>query len=424
MKKIIYSLIVLFLFAQSNYALDALDDEANKLYQDGYKLILDKDWNSAIETFEKLLDKYSDSSWEDDATFWICYAHEKKGRKKENSFECYEDFIKDFEDSKWRDDALQNMAKIAQEIGNSDYTTRVKNLENELDDELSLAAIRALSSRGDTKAFESIIRIFNSNKKPGLRKKMVYIIGSFETSASAKKLMEIAEDDADKDVRREAIFWLSNNEPTEEIADFLVNSALNDKDRDVQKKALFSLSNMDNQFGIPYLYKIAEKHSNDDLRADAIFWIGQNSEDLESLKKLSNFAREDKAFAVQKKAIFAISQIETSTALDELVILSKELKNKELRANALFWLSQNATSKKHIGAIRDAAYNDKDGHVQEKAVFALHQLEKNKGLDDLIKIAKDHPSSRIRKKAIFWLGQSDDDRAIDALEDILMAPKK
>ncbi len=427
MKKIITTVFVLLLIAQTGYALEKLDDNANKLYQDAYKLVLDKNWEDAIEKFEQLLDKHSDSSWEDDATFWICYAHEKKGRNNEKSFECYEDFIHDFEDSKWNDDALQNLAQLARQLNNDgkpEFLQRVGEIEKEISDEFSFAAIRAISSRGDKKAFESITRIFDSNKKPNLRKKMVYIIGSFETTAAANKLMDIVKNDPDNDVRSEAIFWLSDNEPTKKIADFLVNSALNDKEESVQKKAMFSLGAMDNDFGIPYLYDIAKKHSNDDMRANAIFWIGQNIHDSHSIKKLSQFAREDKSFAVQKKAIFALAQMESEAALDELVLLSKKLENAKLRAHSLFWLSQESSSPKHIAAIKEAAYNDPDEHVQQKAVFALYELDDNKGLDDLINIAKSHPSTRVRKKAIFWLGENGNSRAIDALEEILMAPKK
>jgi len=433
MKKILNTLLFIFLLTQVSHALDTRDDDANKLYQEAYKLVTDKNWDKAISTFEDLLDKYPDSSWRDDATFWICYANDKKGRKKEMSFECYEDFIRHFDNSKWRDDALQNLAKIAQDLkndGKPEFLEQVKIMENEMNDELSLAAIRALSSRGNKKSLESIIRIFDTNKNERLRKKMIYIIGSFgsdtgnlESDIASKKLMDIAENDPDMDVRNEAVFWLSDNDPTEEIAEFLQKIALNDKEYKVQKKALFSLSEMNNEFGIPYLYKIAEDHSNDDVRANAIFWIGQNSQSPKTLKNLSQFAREDKSFEVQKKAIFALAQMETNASLDELVLLSKELKNVELRANSLFWLAQNASSSRHIKAIKDAAYNDPEIHVQQKAVFALYELDNNTGLDELIDIAKNHPSAQVRKKAIFWLGENGDDRAVDALEEILMNPK-
>jgi HEAT repeat protein len=42
----------------------------------------------------------------------------------------------------------------------------------------------------------------------------------------------------------------------------------------------------------------------------------------------------------------------------------------------------------------------------------------------LIDIARNHPNLQLRKKAIFWLGQTDDERAAAALEDILFKTEK
>jgi HEAT repeat protein len=36
-------------------------------------------------------------------------------------------------------------------------------------------------------------------------------------------------------------------------------------------------------------------------------------------------------------------------------------------------------------------------------------------VDPLIKLAKTHPDPRIRKKAVFWLGECDDPRALEAI---------
>ena len=184
-------LILIFttlILASTTWALDTTDDEANKLYQQAYNNVLDKNWDDAIDQFRDLLKKYRDSSWEDDAEFWLCYAQEKSSNNLEEAFECLEDFVDDFEDSKWRDDAIQNMGRIAQELekqGKAEYLLQVKTIENDVSDELSLTAIRALSSRGDEKAFKSIIKIYDSNKNARIRKKMVYIIGSFESKESA-----------------------------------------------------------------------------------------------------------------------------------------------------------------------------------------------------------------------------------------------
>lgn len=417
------SFVLALLIASTIWSMEAPDDEANKLYQQAYNNVLDKNWDKAIEQFQILLKKYSDSSWEDDAEFWLCYAQEKNEGNLEDSFECMEDFVEDFEDSKWRDDALQNMGRIANELdqhGKPEYLQRLNTIENNENDELTLAAIRALSSRGDKQSYKSILRIYDSNKNDRIRKKMVYIIGSFESDESAEKLKDIAINDPDEEIRSEAIFWLSDSKPDKETAQFLSDLVYNDKSKQLRKKAIFSLADMDNEFGLPYLYSIAEKHKDEDMRADAIFWIGEISKDSKSIQRLSDYAQFDKSEKVQKKALFALAESNLEEATDELIKLSKELKDPELRANAVFWLSQNDVNNKIVEAIKDAAYNDPDEKVQQKAVFALYELKDNKGLDELINIAKNHKSFSIRKKAIFWLGESGEDKAIEALEEILL----
>ena len=90
-----------------------------------------------------------------------------------------------------------------------------------------------------------------------------------------------------------------------------------------------------------------------------------------------------------------------------------------MRQDAIFWLGQAAKSEKVINQLKDFVLNDKSPEIQEKALFAISQLEDNQGVPILIDIAKNHKDTRLRKKAIFWLGQSDDERAAEALEDIL-----
>ena len=46
-------------------------------------------------------------------------------------------------------------------------------------------------------------------------------------------------------------------------------------------------------------------------------------------------------------------------------------------------------------------------------MFALQQLPADQGVPLLINVAKNNPDPAVRKKAMFWLGQSRDPRALD-----------
>jgi HEAT repeat protein len=57
--------------------------------------------------------------------------------------------------------------------------------------------------------------------------------------------------------------------------------------------------------------------------------------------------------------------------------------------------------------------------VKKRAVFALSQLPKDEGIPLLIKVAKTNQNAAVRKQAMFWLGQSKDQRALDFFAEIL-----
>lgn len=92
------------------------------------------------------------------------------------------------------------------------------------------------------------------------------------------------------------------------------------------------------------------------------------------------------------------------------------------RKQAVFWVSQ-AAGEKVAGGLSDLATDEsEDREVREQAVFALSQLPDDEGVPVLIRVATGNHSGEIRRKAMFWLGQSDDPRALALFEDILTKP--
>ena len=52
-------------------------------------------------------------------------------------------------------------------------------------------------------------------------------------------------------------------------------------------------------------------------------------------------------------------------------------------------------------------------------MFSLSQLPKDEGVPKLIAVARTHRDPEVRKQAMFWLGQSGDERAVQFFEDVL-----
>ena len=89
------------------------------------------------------------------------------------------------------------------------------------------------------------------------------------------------------------------------------------------------------------------------------------------------------------------------------------------RRNAVFWLGQAAEAA--AGLALDSVVGDPHGDrdVRKQAVFALSQRDPAESVPRLIHIVKTNRDPELRKTALFWLGQSEDPRALELFEEIL-----
>jgi HEAT repeat protein len=69
----------------------------------------------------------------------------------------------------------------------------------------------------------------------------------------------------------------------------------------------------------------------------------------------------------------------------------------------------------------DSIATDSGGEIEirKQAVFALSQRPADEGVPILIRIARSNRHPELRKTALFWLGQSEDPRALTLFEEIL-----
>jgi hypothetical protein len=136
---------------------------------------------------------------------------------------------------------------------------------------------------------------------------------------------------------------------------------------------------------------------------------------------LLSLARRD---ARGKDAIFAATVADSASIGPDLLRLAKDDRTpRESRKTAVFWLSQMAGDSATVGLSDLVNDSGEDREVREQAVFALSQLRHDEGVPALIKVARSNSDPGIRRKAIFWLGQSEDPRALALFEELLTKPR-
>ena len=91
-----------------------------------------------------------------------------------------------------------------------------------------------------------------------------------------------------------------------------------------------------------------------------------------------------------------------------------------VRKSALFWLGQEAAEVVTEGLAGVALDEDEDQEIRDAAIFALSQRPAAEGVPILMELAKEGDGAETRKKAMFWLAQSGDDRVVDFFESILI----
>lgn len=137
-----------------------------------------------------------------------------------------------------------------------------------------------------------------------------------------------------------------------------------------------------------------------------------------SLEWLTSFTGTDTARRAADGAVLAIALHGDAAAVDRLVTIAKDGRDRHTRSTALFWVSQRA-GERAAGTITNAIERDPDTQVKRQAVFALSQLPRNEAIPRLIDVAKHNRNGEVRRQAMFWLGQSQDPRALAFFEEVL-----
>ena len=119
-------------------------------------------------------------------------------------------------------------------------------------------------------------------------------------------------------------------------------------------------------------------------------------------------------------AIFPASIADSVMVWPRLLQIARDdSRTRAVRSQAVFWVSQAAGEKATEGLAEVAGDVTGDREVRLQAVFALSQRHEE-GVPALLNVARTSKDPEIRKRAIFWLGQSKDDRALAYFESVLM----
>jgi hypothetical protein len=167
------------------------------------------------------------------------------------------------------------------------------------------------------------------------------------------------------------------------------------------------------------LSTMARNDARAETRKKAVFWLallrGNAGADV-----VSSVMFNDKDSDVRKHSAFAITQSKSPRVASDLIRLGNTDKDGDVRAQAWFWLAQSGALNAEE-AIVAALRKDNDDRVREESIAALAQLPDERGTRALISVVEDRSlSNEQRKRAMFWLAQSEAGGAQKYLEKVLL----
>ncbi len=165
--------------------------------------------------------------------------------------------------------------------------------------------------------------------------------------------------------------------------------------------------------------RVSPAHCSLDLGGLTLHWLTGVSA-AGSLDWLATLTAGASARRLENRAITAIALHGDPGVTERLIALARDGQERAVRSSALFWLSQRAGDRA-ARTISEAIDRDPDTAVKRQAVFALSLLPPRDGVPRLIDVARTNKNPAVRKQAMFWLGQSEDPRALAFFEEVLRA---
>jgi HEAT repeat protein len=287
------------------------------------------------------------------------------------------------------------------------------------DNELRMAALDAVLQMDADRAMPILLNVLERHDQCSeeLRRKAVFLVSQQNTSDAEKILLRAVREDPALEVRKQAVFWLSQTGGGEAVS--VLETVLEESDEvELQEQAIFALSQHSGARAEQVLRDYVVRNDAPlELRENAVFWLG-NEGSHESRAFLRDLYSSMSAQQLKQKIIFSVAQISSAESRDWLLsVVQNESEPVELRKNALFWTGQqHDLEAADLANVYDSSV---DLELRQQVLFVLSQLTDDWAVDQLIAIARRETDAELRKNALFWLGQSDDLRAAQFLQEVV-----
>ena len=421
----------------------------NPDYERGRQALDRGDWQGAIEAFEEV---GPEDSLEDAALYWQAYAYNKLG-DADRALDRANSLQNKYPDSRWRDDARALVVEIRGRAcgGASD------------DEELKIMALNALMHSDDDDALPILEEFLAGDHPTRLKGRALFVLAQIGSERSYEVLAETARNDGEPELQERAIRYLGvhhsersldllvdlyasldNVEPRHMILqsfmiagekDRLLELARDEPNDDLRGRAIRLLGTMDASSELEELY---ESEDSEEVRKKILQAFMVSGDDAQLLSVARN------AGESEELRMTAIQLLGAQGANDELWTLYGEASSEEIKKRILHGLFI-AGDIERIGAVaRDTGASDERRKAaihnlgisneasrpllleiyesdapEELKRQVLHALFLQSAAGELVALARNENDADLKKQVVHWLSLMDASEAKEFMLEIL-----
>jgi len=289
------------------------------------------------------------------------------------------------------------------------------------EDDPRIAALNALMQMDAPSALPVLRRVLERRDSCSLelRRRAVFILSQKRGPETEDALLGVARTDPDADVREQAVFWLSQV-GSDRAVSALDSIARTATDEELRDKALFSLSQIRGPRALQILRDYASRaDAPEESRERAIFWLAQRGGqgDPETAAFLRDLYARAGSDDLKERILFSLSQMHSADNTRWLLDLATNQGEGVELRKRALFWAGQSGA--DIADLVRLYDRTTDHEMKEQLIFVYSQRRDAAAVDKMIDIARRETDRQLRSRAIFWLGQSHDPRAAQALLEIV-----
>jgi HEAT repeat protein len=293
----------------------------------------------------------------------------------------------------------------------------------------AIVALGRLASKGDTKGSAVLKKLAEAPGEPrAIRTASLVALSEMENTGLMTILEGIVKNDADRDLRQEALFFIARagrSDPARSTS-ILKSVATNPGESPaIRETAIHALAQVSDRQAFDLLKTIATTDQDKKMRLSALYALGKQGagsqgEVASLMKELATRRSEDQETRIA--ALYALVDLNSDTFADLCRDLALQEKDEEVREVAVHLLTRSVKDKtKALNTLAEiyGKAGGKELKMKEAALFGIASIGNDKAVEFLRGIAKSDPDYGMRRQAIYFLGSIGGEEAKAALLDIL-----